>query len=141
MSLPIIFPAEGQPIWALMQELEALGGVRHQDFKVVSGMERSGYQVTPELYQKWLDAGGVDTSGEHSNPEPTADPDAAPNDGDGEAGENATEDGGAAPDTRTDTEAEADKNAALSAPEDAAQESGEEAPKTATSKRGARGNR
>lgn len=73
MSLPIITPPEDQPLWALMQELEALGGIRHQDFKAVAGSPRWGYQVTPELYQKWLEAGGVDTSGEHDNPEPTTD--------------------------------------------------------------------
>lgn len=64
MSLPIITPAEGQPIHALMRELEALGGVRHQDFKVVSGLARSAYQVTPELYQKWLEAGGAEAPAE-----------------------------------------------------------------------------
>lgn len=71
MSLPIITPAEDQPIWALKQELEALGGVRHQDFKVVPGNPRWGYQVTPELYQKWLESGGIDTSGGDADTPPS----------------------------------------------------------------------
>lgn len=62
MSLPFIVPPEDQPLWVLMQELEALGGVRGQDFKAVAGSPRWGYQVTPELLRKWQEAGGVDTS-------------------------------------------------------------------------------
>lgn len=127
MSQPIITPAEDQPLWALMQELEALGGVRHQDFKAVAGSPRWGYQVTPELYQKWLEAGGVDTAGESDVPPPTADPDGA-----AEAEQTLAEG------TRTDTEAEADKNAAQNSAEDPAQEDTKDAPKASTTKRAPR---
>lgn len=123
MSQPIITPAEDQPLWALMQELEALGGVRHQDFNAVAGSPRWGYQVTPELYQKWLEAGGVATSGESAEPEPTA-----------EVAES-TEDSG----QPTDTEAEADKNAAQPGAEDPAQGDTTATTKAATTKRAQRG--
>ena len=117
MSQPIITPAEDQPLWALMQELEALGGVRHQDFKAVAGSPRWGYQVTPELYQKWLEAGGVDTTAEAA------------------ASGQSTEDSGQV----TDTEAEADKNAAQGRAEDPAQGDTTDAPKAPTTKRAPRG--
>lgn len=61
MSLPIITPAEGQPLHHLMRELEELGGVRHQDFRVTSGLARNGYQVSPELYRAWLEHHSGDT--------------------------------------------------------------------------------
>lgn len=131
MTQPIITPAEDQPLWALMQELEALGGVRHQDFKAVAGSPRWGYQVTPELYQKWLEAGGVDTTGETDTPPPTADPDGTAE----AAAAESTQDSG----EPSDTETEADKNAAQPSAEDPAQEDTKDAPKTSTTKRGARG--
>ena len=131
MTLPIITPAEDQPLWALMQELEALGGIRHQDFKAVAGSPRWGYQVTPELYQKWLEAGGVDTTGQTDGQTDVPSPE------DDSAAEPAEAQQTQAEGTRTDTEA--DKNAAQARAEDPAQEDAKDAPKTSTAKRAPRG--
>jgi hypothetical protein len=140
MSLPIITPAEGQPIHALMKELEALGGVRHQDFKVVSGLARSAYQVSPELYQKWLEAGGVAAPAQDT----AAAEDTEPSTSDAETADAAISSPDAetqSADAATAEETPAEKDGAKAQPAQAEPEAEPKpTPKATTTKRSARSN-
>lgn len=76
----LIIPASDQPLWQLKKELQDLGGARGDSFSPVpTSGGRYGYQVTPELYEAWQKAAGVQRV-EADAPEPDAQADGAATD-------------------------------------------------------------
>ncbi len=49
----MIFPPEGQRLWALNEQLAVLGGVRGRDYDLAQSGGRYGYRASDALYAKW----------------------------------------------------------------------------------------